>query len=57
MKNNQKVDSLTPKTASAALNMIRDKYCKELSPREMEALIAAENMLRENPNLATKYLR
>lgn len=50
-------EPLTPKTASAALNMIRDRYCKELSAREMEALIAAENMLRENPELTVKYLR
>ena len=57
MKNNQKFEPLTPKTASAALNMIRDRFCTELSTREMEALIAAENMLRENPDLATKYLR
>ena len=57
MRNNKNFEPLTPKTASAALNMIRDKYCKELSPREMEALIAAENMLRENPDLAIKYLR
>lgn len=52
-----KVEPLTPKTASAALNMIRDRYCKELNAREMEALIAAENMLRENPELTKKYLR
>jgi len=57
MKTNNKYEALTPKTASATINSIRDRYCKELSPREMEALIAAENMLRENPDLAVKYLR
>ena len=57
MKNNKNYEPLTPKTASAALNMIRDRYCKELSAREMEALIVAENMLRENPELTKKYIK
>ena len=50
-------ERLTPKKASAIINILRDKLCKELSPTEMEALIIAENVLRENPEITEKYIR
>lgn len=60
MKKNTKeknTEPMNPKTASATLNIIRDKYCRELSAQEQTALIIAENMIRENPELAAKYIR
>ena len=49
-------ERLTPKKASAIINILRDKLSKELSPTEMEALIIAENVLRENPEITEKYI-
>ena len=49
-------ERLTPKKASAIINILRDKLCKELSPTEMEALIIAENVLRKNPEITEKYI-